>query len=666
MGTTAGTPRRAPTVGTAADARLWRLAGLAAVAIWFAYVLLPTQFVVLRELVLYPLGGIAAVIGVVVGVRRYRPRAPVAWLLIAAGLACTTVADVIYGWHQVTDTSPFPSIADLFYLAAYPLYAAGLHVAGKVRMPERDRGAFIDAAIITVTAGMFASLLIAQQYFGDPDLEPFEAGVASAYPLADVLLVSVAVRFLLSARWRSPSLQLVALGLFLTLAGDLLYTVQELFTSEGDSGLVDAILLAGTLAMGLAGLHPSMTELTAEAEEVTTPEYSVTRVVTLYSVSLIPVVVLSVQAATANARHVWITITALVMVCVLVVMRFVDLAGQTRRAFARQATLSRLSADLLLRSGRSELVSAADHAAAELVPGGRAHVAEQLPPTDDERTLFVAPVEIDGALAGAVVAEGSVAQLQTTRDALSSVARGLSLALEREALLTSRQEAAERLAEQNEQLRELDHMKDQLVSSVSHELRTPLTSMVGFVELLLGGEVGELNEEQLHFVQVMDRNCRRLNRLIDDILFVARVDAGRLSLEPSWVDVAAVAAASLETAGVRADQGQVRRTLTADDDLPQVWADPTRLDPAVRQPDLERGQVHPARRGDPGDPEPGRWLRAGRGGRHGDGHPPGRGRPALRAVLPRVDGRGGRRHRARAVHRQVDRRGPRWDDRCDQ
>ena len=159
----------------------------------------------------------------------------------------------------------------------------------------------------------------------------------------------------------------------------------------------------------------------------------------------------------------------------------------------------------------------------------------------------MAPVEVDGALPAPSSPRAAPAPLQATQDALVRVARGLSLALEREGLLASRQAAAERLAEQNEQLRELDRMKDQLASSVSHELRTPLTSIVGFSELLLGREFGELNDDQQDFVEVVDRNCRRLNRIIDDILFVARVDAGRLSLEPSWVDVAAVAAASLET-----------------------------------------------------------------------------------------------------------------------
>ena len=85
------------------------------------------------------------------------------------------------------------------------------------------------------------------------------------------------------------------------------------------------------------------------------------------------------------------------------------------------------------------------------------------------------------------------ARLAIVRDALETVAAQLSpWRLERERLLTMQREATETLVAKNEQLVELDVMKDQFVSSVSHELRTPLTSIVGYNELLLDGEAGEL------------------------------------------------------------------------------------------------------------------------------------------------------------------------------
>ena len=90
-------------------------------------------------------------------------------------------------------------------------------------------------------------------------------------------------------------------------------------------------------------------------------------------------------------------------------------------------------------------------------------------------------------------------------------------------------------------------MKDRFVSSVSHELRTPLTSMVGYLEILSDGEVGELGPEQEHVVEIIARNCDRLNSLIGDILVAARLDSGLVKLEKSSIDLAQLASNQIES-----------------------------------------------------------------------------------------------------------------------
>ena len=74
--------------------------------------------------------------------------------------------------------------------------------------------------------------------------------------------------------------------------------------------------------------------------------------------------------------------------------------------------------------------------------------------------------------------------------------------------------------------KELDRLKDELVSTVSHELRTPLTSMRGFVELLLEREFPP--EEQRQFLGIVDTEIKRLGKLIDDFLDLQRLEAGKL------------------------------------------------------------------------------------------------------------------------------------------
>src|SRR4029077_1735037 len=131
-------------------------------------------------------------------------------------------------------------------------------------------------------------------------------------------------------------------------------------------------------------------------------------------------------------------------------------------------------------------------------------------------------------------------------------------------------ETAAALAAQNERLRELDRMKDQFVSTVSHELRTPLTSMVGYVELLLEHEAGDLNEDQQHFLEIVDRNSRRLNDLIEDILVTSRIDTGRLSLDPTSFDLGALIVERLESISGAAEQKGVELQIALAECVPEL------------------------------------------------------------------------------------------------
>ena len=120
---------------------------------------------------------------------------------------------------------------------------------------------------------------------------------------------------------------------------------------------------------------------------------------------------------------------------------------------------------------------------------------------------------------------------------------------------------SDELAEQNERLRELDRLKDEFVSLVSHEFRTPLTSVRGYLDLLLE-DADAFDPKQRRFLDVLDRNVRRLLRLVDDLLFVAQFDAGRLELAlDDHVDLARVIQESAEAARPLAEEKGLRLTL---------------------------------------------------------------------------------------------------------
>jgi signal transduction histidine kinase len=96
-----------------------------------------------------------------------------------------------------------------------------------------------------------------------------------------------------------------------------------------------------------------------------------------------------------------------------------------------------------------------------------------------------------------------------------------------------------------QQLQELDLAKDTFVSSVSHELRTPITSIVGYLELLVAGEFGDLAGPQLTAIKRIDANSRRLLTLIDELLTLSRLKEREADLTEE-LDLAEVARAAYD------------------------------------------------------------------------------------------------------------------------
>ncbi|HVC87179.1 MAG TPA: HAMP domain-containing sensor histidine kinase [Gaiellaceae bacterium] len=157
---------------------------------------------------------------------------------------------------------------------------------------------------------------------------------------------------------------------------------------------------------------------------------------------------------------------------------------------------------------------------------------------------------------------------------LAGLVRSVERARRSERLARREAEQAQQLlAHQNDQLVELDTLKDEFVSSVSHELRTPLTSISGYVELLIEDEQ---NEEKRGYLTIVDRNAQRLLGLVSDLLFTARLQDGRLELERSDVDFAEVVRHAVESARPRAETLSIELVLESDDEA-VVSGEPARL-----------------------------------------------------------------------------------------
>jgi signal transduction histidine kinase len=102
-----------------------------------------------------------------------------------------------------------------------------------------------------------------------------------------------------------------------------------------------------------------------------------------------------------------------------------------------------------------------------------------------------------------------------------------------------------RLAKTAEQLATLNRMKDEFVSTVSHEFKTPLTTISGFLTVLLEGDTGPLNAQQMKFLTIAKSASKRLSGLVSDLLDLSRLEGGA-RMEPSSLDLGKLIHESVE------------------------------------------------------------------------------------------------------------------------
>ena len=170
----------------------------------------------------------------------------------------------------------------------------------------------------------------------------------------------------------------------------------------------------------------------------------------------------------------------------------------------------------------------------------------------------------------ALASGADVVRLEEVRERLEAA----NARLEEE--VAERRKAEEALSAANRQLTELSEMKSAFVSVVSHELRTPLTSIRNAIDLVRGGTTGALAPDQKHFLDMAKRNQERLSAIIDDLLDVSRIEAGRLEYRFEETDAALLVREVHDAMAAQALSSGVTLTAEADGPLP-VWGDPKRL-----------------------------------------------------------------------------------------
>jgi PAS domain S-box-containing protein len=194
------------------------------------------------------------------------------------------------------------------------------------------------------------------------------------------------------------------------------------------------------------------------------------------------------------------------------------------------------------------------------------------------------PVLQDGAAVGVLLVawNRSLAHLSDRAAAVVGLfAAEAAVAIERADSLARLDDLNGRLARQIEALRLSDQMKSDFVSSVSHELRTPLASILGYLEILSTGEVGDLTEIQSEFLGIIDTNAHRLLSLIDELLTLAGLENGKLVMRFEPIDLGELVLGAVQVERPALSERRQEIDVQMPDSRVEVTADVDRLGQVV-------------------------------------------------------------------------------------
>lgn len=142
--------------------------------------------------------------------------------------------------------------------------------------------------------------------------------------------------------------------------------------------------------------------------------------------------------------------------------------------------------------------------------------------------------------------------------------------------ITDLRRVAELKAEVKEQ-RRMDKLKDELMGAISHEMRSPLTVIKAANINMKDGSTGPLNEEQSTMVLLQHKNILRLQKILDHILDLSRLESGRAVVRPSRVDAGPIVTEVARSYQLLADERGVKIDVSLAEDLPPIYVDPDLL-----------------------------------------------------------------------------------------
>ena len=337
----------------------------------------------------YQLFPIAAVGATLFGVAINHPRSRMPWYLAAASGFCGVAADALYAVElEYVGEVPFPSTADFLALCSYVVLAAALLMMIRQQAPGRDWPSLIDAGIVTVGVAIVGWTFLVQPRLTEGS-SALETAVALAFPVMDVLLVSLAARMVLGPGLRSPAFAMVTTALLFQLVGDALYGFGSLhgWYRVGDPS--DLLFVLAAVLWGTAALHPSMVELTEPNPD---PEQRLSggRLAVLSAATLMAPAMLAVAALEAGNAELLVIVGAGAALSALVIVRLAGLVARHERSEHREHALGAAAAALVAAWTRDDIYRVAVDSALAIAASEDATVGLTIGAADDFRVVAAA------------------------------------------------------------------------------------------------------------------------------------------------------------------------------------------------------------------------------------------------------------------------------------
>jgi len=279
---------------------------------------------------------VLSVAAVWVGVSRIQPggRRPAVWFAVA--LTLYLAGDLIFYFYLLVRHSarPFPSVADVLYLLDLPIFIGSFLLFIRRQNPGRDIASLIDGAIVAVACGLLSWIYVIEPAVVSTVAAPVDRAIGMAYPVLDLLVVTMAVRLLLLRGRRPPAHVFLAGGVICLAMADALYNFLNVLPGLPlDIEPYYLLWMLWYLLAGTALLHPTMdTGMTADEGSAVELDYS--RLAVLGSVVLVAPVLVIIENRRLEHEHLQIIGIASAVLFVLVVARMSLLMRSLQQARA--------------------------------------------------------------------------------------------------------------------------------------------------------------------------------------------------------------------------------------------------------------------------------------------------------------------------------------------